>query len=223
MTRDRRLESPRRHLIWTLAVTALLTVAAGATPSPAVAQKVRFEITPYYGHSFLGSFEIDDYEFGRLDLEIDDGTVDGVVIGFPLRRNLHLELFVNEQETGFGLDEGPFLGAAYLGGMDVDYYQAGVSWTGSLGQVRPFASLTAGVTRLAPSSDFLPESESHFSIGLGGGVKVFFTDHVGLRLDARLLVTDTSDEDGCCYDCCYGAERDDLVQGLVSAGLVFAF
>ncbi len=107
--------------------------------------------------------------------------------------------------------------------MDVNYYQAGVSWTASMGQVRPFASLSAGVTRLAPNSDFLPESESHFSLGLGGGVKIFLTEHVGLRLDARLLVTDTSDEDGCCYDCCYGAERDDLVQGLVSAGLVFAF
>ena len=223
MTQVRRLESHERHLIRTLAATALLTIVAGAPPSPAVAQKERFEITPYYGHSFLGGFEIDDYEFGRLDLEIDDATVDGVVIGIPIRRNLHLELFLNEQETGFGLNEGPFLGATDLGGMDVNHYQAGVSWTASMGQVRPFASLSAGVTRLAPNSDFLPESESHFSLGLGGGVKIFFTDHVGLRLDARLLVTDTSDEDGCCYDCCHGAERDDLVQGLVSAGLVFAF
>ena len=149
--------------------------------------------------------------------------MDGVVIGFPIRRNLHLELFLNEQETGFGLDEGPFLGATDLGGMDVSYYQAGVSWTASMGQVRPFASLSAGVTRLAPNSDFLPAPESHFSVGLGGGVKIFFSDHVGFRLDARLLVTDTSDEDACCHGCCYGAERDDLVQGLVSAGLVFAF
>lgn len=223
MTRVRRLEPPSRHLIGTLRLTALLTVVAAATSSPAVAQKERFEITPYYGHSFLGSFEIDDYEFGRLDLEIDDATVDGIVIGFPIRRNLHLELFLNEQETGFGLDEGPFLGATHLGGIDVNYYQAGVSWTASMGQVRPFASLGAGVTRLAPNSDFLPESESHFSVGFGGGVKIFFADHVGFRLDARLLVTDTSGEDACCHGCCYGAERDDLVQGLVSAGLVFAF
>lgn len=223
MTRVRRLEPRSRHLIRTLRLAAVMTVVAAATSSPAVAQKERFEITPYYGHSFLGGFEIDDYEFGRLDLEIDDATVDGVVIGFPLRRNLHVELFLNEQETAFGLDEGPFLGATDLGGMDVSYYQAGVSWTASMGQVRPFVSLSAGVTRLAPNSDFLPESESHFSLGLGGGVKIFFGDHVGLRLDARLLVTDTSDEDACCHGCCYGGERDDLVQGLVSAGLVFAF
>ena len=38
-------------------------------------------------------------------------------------------MFLNEQETGFGLDEGPFLRATDLGGMDVSYYQAGVSWT----------------------------------------------------------------------------------------------
>lgn len=223
MTRTRRLEHSSRHITRTLAATTLLTIVAAATGSPAVAQKERFEITPYYGHSFLGSFEIDDYEFGRLDLEIDDATTDGVVIGIPVRRNLHLELFLNEQETGFGLAEGPFLGTTDLGGMDVDYYQVGISWTASMGQVRPFVSLSAGVTRLAPNSDFLPESESHFSLGLGGGVKIFFTDHVGVRLDARLLVTDTGSEDACCYECCYGHERDDLVQGLVSAGLVFAF
>lgn len=223
MTRVRRPEPRSRHLIWTLRLAALLTVVAAATSSPAIAQKEHFEITPYYGHSFLGSFEIDDYEFGRLDLQIDDGAVNGVVIGFPIRRNLHLELFLNEQATSFGLDEGPFLGATDLGGMDVSYYQAGVSWTASMGQVRPFASLSAGVTRLAPNSDFLPESESHFSLGLGGGVKIFFSNHVGFRLDARLLVTNTSDEDACCHGCCYGAELDDLIQGLVSAGLVFAF
>ncbi len=219
MTRTRRLEFRGRNLIGTLALTA----AAAAASTPAVAQKERFEITPYYGHSFLGGFEIDDKEFGRLDLEIDDAEATGVVIGIPLQRNLHLELFVNEQETDFKLDRGPFLGTANLGGMDVSYYHAGVSWTASMGQVRPFASLSAGVTRLAPDSDFLPESEDRFSVGLGGGLKVFFADHVGLRLDARLLVTNTSEEDACCRGCCYGTEGDDLVQGLVSAGLVLAF
>lgn len=123
----------RRHLYRTLpvagALAALLTVAA----SPAAAQKPRFEITPYYGHSFFGGFEIDDYEFGRLDLELDNTGAQGLIVGFPVRRNLHLELFVNEQDTRFGLNEGPFLGAADLGPMDVSYYHAGVTWTAPVG------------------------------------------------------------------------------------------
>lgn len=213
----------RRHLLRTLSVTAALAALLAAATSAAEAQKPRFEITPTYGHSFLGGFEIDDVEFGRLDLELDNTSVKGLIVGIPLRRNLHLDLLVNEQKTRFGLDEGPFLGAADLGPMDVSYYHAGVTWTAHLGQVRPFASFSAGVTRLAPDSDFLPETESRFSVGLGGGTKVFFTDQLGLRLEAKLLVTNTGDEDLCCYDCCYGAERDDLVQGIVSAGLIFAF
>ena len=213
----------RRHLHRTLSVTAALAALLATATSAAEAQKPRFEITPTYGHSFLGGFEIDDLEFGRLDLEIDNTSVQGLIVGIPLRRNLHLELLVNEQETRFGLDEGPFLGAADLGPMDVSYYHAGVAWTAHLGQVRPFASFSIGITRLAPDSDFLPETESRFSVGLGGGTKIFFTDHLGLRLEAKLLVTNTGDEDLCCYDCCYGAERDDLVQGIVSAGLIFAF
>ena len=216
MTTDRRF----RHLLRTLAYLGALAAVAG---SPAAAQKPRFEVTPYYGHSFFGGFEIDDYEFGRLDLELDDADVQGLIIGIPVRRNLHLELFLNEQDTRFGLDEGPFLGATDLGAMDVSYYHAGVSWTAPIGQVRPFASFSAGVTRLAPDSDFLPETENRFSIGLGGGTKIFWTDHFGLRLEARLLVTSTGDEDLCCYDCCYEAERDDLLQGLMTAGFIFAF
>ncbi len=213
----------RRHLHRTLTVAAALAALLTAAGSPVAAQKPRFEITPYYGHSFFGSFEIDDHEFGRLDLELDNTTVQGLIVGFPVRRNLHLELFVNEQDTRFRLDEGPFLGAADLGPMDVSYYHAGLTWTAPVGQVRPFASLSAGITRLAPDSDFLPETENRFSVGLGGGTKIFFTEHFGLRLEARLLVTSTGDEDLCCYDCCYEAERDDLFQGIVSAGFIFAF
>ena len=213
----------RRHLHRTLPVAAALAALLTAAGSPSTAQKPRFEITPYYGHSFFGGFEIDDYEFGRLDLEIDNAKVDGVVIAFPVRRNLHLELFLHEQDTRFGLDEGPFLGVTDLGAMDVNYYHAGVTWTAPIGQLRPFVSFSAGLTRLAPDSHFLPETENRFSIGLGGGAKFFFTDHFGLRLEARLLVTGTGDEDLCCSDCCYDADRDDLLQGIVSAGLVFAF
>ena len=213
----------RRHLLRTLPVAVALIALATGVGSPASAQKPRFEITPYYGYSFLGGFEIDDYEFGRLDLELDDTSLQGLIVGIPVRRNLHLEFLVNEQETRFGLDEGPFLGAADLGPMDISYYHAGVTWTAPLGQVRPFASFRAGITRLAPDSDFLPETESRFSVGLGGGTKIFLTDHIGLRFDARLLVTSTGDDDLCCYDCCYGGERDDLVQAIVSAGFIFAF
>lgn len=208
----------RRHLLRTLPVAALVALLTAAA-SPASAQKPRFEITPYYGYSFLGGFEIDDYEFGRLDLELEDTRLYGLIVGIPLRRNLYLELFGNEQETRFGLDEGPFLGAADLGAMDVSYYHAGVAWTAPIGQVRPFVSLSAGVTRMAPDSDFLLETESLFSFGLGAGTKVILTDHFGLRLDARLLITSTGDEDPCCR----GGERDDLRQTIVSAGFIFAF
>lgn len=220
---SRRRTGTIRHLLRTLPVAAAAVALLSAAGAPAQAQKPRFEITPYYGHSFFGGFEIDDHEFGRLDLELDNTDVQGLIVGIPLRRALHLELFVHEQETRFGLDEGPFLGAEDLGPMDVTYYHAGVTWTPPIGQVRPFASLSLGVSRLDPDSDFLPETESRFSIGLGGGAKIFFTDHIGLRLGARLLITNTGDDDLCCRNCCYEGEHDDLVQGVVSAGLIFAF
>ncbi len=201
-----------------LAATVLLT----ATAEPALAQENRFELTPVYGQSFLGGFGIDDYEFGRLDLELEDASIEGLAIGIPIGKRSHIELFWAEQATTFGFDSGPFLPIDDLGGMDVAYYHVGYSWTMPLGQVRPFFLVSAGITELDPSGDFLLDTESEFSAGFGGGVKIFWTERLGLRLDLRLLVTDTV-SDACCYGCCYDENAEDLLQAFVTAGLVFAF
>jgi hypothetical protein len=78
------------------------------------------------------------------------------------------------------------------------------------------------VARLDP--DF-PEvtAEDYFAGSLGGGVKVFFSQNVGLRLEARgywtNLQTDYRDRDR--HDR-YNSDGD-LVQGEGSVGLILSF
>jgi hypothetical protein len=63
-------------------------------------------------------------------------------------------------------------------------------------------------------------SESYPSVGLGGGVKLEFSEFIGLRFDGRFIFTDLQEER---YDCCYNREQDTLTQLLVSLGLQFKF
>ena len=62
----------------------------------------------------------------------------------------------------------------------------------------------------------------------GGGVKVFFNEHVGLRFEGRGFFTVIDDYDSGCYDDCCGCydyyeDGETLSQGQASAGLIFAW
>ena len=223
MTPVRHLRCLSCHLIRTLTATAALTALAAGTTSPAAGQERRFEITPYYGHSFLGGFEIEDREIRRPDLETANSSVHGLIVGFPIRRNFHLELFINGQDTRFRVSQETPQATAYLDSVEVTSSHVGAAWTYPIGQVRPFASFSAGITRLAPESDLLPETQTRFSVGIGGGTKIFFTDHLGLRLEARLLVPTTDEEDICCPRLLPRRRSQRFAQGIVSAGLTYAF
>ena len=53
--------------------------------------------------------------------------------------------------------------------------------------LRPFAGLSGGFTVFDPSDSFLA-SRTKFAFGLTGGVKYFFTDRIGMRIQAQLLM-----------------------------------
>ena len=53
--------------------------------------------------------------------------------------------------------------------------------------LRPFAGLSGGFTIFDPSDSSL-ESRTKFAFGLTGGVKYFFTDRIGIRMQAQLLM-----------------------------------
>ncbi|MEM6797651.1 MAG: hypothetical protein AAF725_27030, partial [Acidobacteriota bacterium] len=66
------------------------------------------------------------------------------------------------------------------------------------------------------------------SVSLGGGVKIFFTDHFGIRLDGRIYSTFV--EEGDEFDCRFDGRRcfrykDDVtfLQFDAKFGLIFAF
>lgn len=208
------------------ALTFLIAaVPAAAQPRYHTSRSGQFEITPLAGYRLAGEFDAGngrfDDDFLSADAEVEEGEFFGVIVGIPLGRDLKIELLANRQESTFIVDEGLFGPVEELGDVTLSYYHAGLAYEWGLGQVRPFIAGSLGLTRFDP--DF-PElnAENRFSGSLGGGVKIFFSEAVGLRLEGRGFWTDLSfDEDDDRYDR-YDSDEG-LYQGEASAGLIIAF
>jgi len=194
-----------------LAFAVLLLLAV--VPSVASAQ-TQFELTPFWGYRLGTDFEDSDF---NDRFELDDDRSWGLILGYNLNRHFQLELLWSRQETV--LSEVRRFGNLPLFDLDVDYYHAGVSYVFGAGQARPFVALSMGVTELDPRDPFFG-NDTRFSVGLGGGVKLMFGQHFGLRLEARGFATDTNSGNRCD---CYEDEEDDLLQVEGLAGVVLAF
>lgn len=192
---------------------------------PSFAQAQRVEITPAVNYNFGSSFEVDDFDFGGIDIDVDETDGLGLFADFRVTNNLMVEVLYSTQETELEVDEGLFGESFPIADADIEYLHAGVLFQGSLGQVKPYFALTGGLTRIDVALDGA-DSETYPSLGIGGGVKLMFTRSFGLRADGRFFITPL-DEDDALYRrrrdrrCC--GSDDTLTQGQASVGLIFAF
>jgi opacity protein-like surface antigen len=197
----------------------LLTAAASvlAVAPNAAAQKV--ELTPFAGLRFGGSIS----DITGVSYELDTAASYGLGLGFALSEETSVELLWSHQSTGFNRfaydDDGRV-------DLDIDVFQIGFVYEVTAdGSVQPFVGAGLGATRVATVID--ESSSTHFAIGFGGGVKLLFSDHVGIRLDGRLFGTFAGSGGftvGCGPGgCILGFGGNLLWQGEVAAGLVIAF
>lgn len=208
-----------RSKTWLLAAMAFLIFASGAA-----AQQV--EITPFVawrgGGDFLSDF--DDFGFD-IDIEADDSDAAGLSLGFSINPNMQIELFWSHQDTALLEDGGIFLDDIELFDLDIDYYHVGFLYQWSPGQFRPFVTASAGVTDFGPQEPGL-SSDSFFSASVGGGLKLMFGNHVGLRLEGRAFSTFVDEGgDALCERGrrCSSYDDDYFVQAEARAGLILAF
>ena len=150
----------------------------------APASQGRIEITPFGGHQSGGEFE--DYNSDSA-LEIKNDSVYGVTVGFGQEESIsQLELYFSHQESE--LEGTGVFSSANLFELDVDYYHIGIAVHLDQGNLQPYIVGSLGVTRFDPQFSNL-DSEAHFSFGLGGGIKWFPFEHVGVRLEGRVFGT----------------------------------
>lgn len=141
----------------------------------------QFEIMPFAGYRGGGRFDVMN---SNLNINVDSDNSYGLVLGWKIDPTEQYELLLSRQHTN--LESNSPFGAL---GLDVDYLHIGGSVvTNDERRIQPYITGGLGITRFeteVPNSD----EQTHFSLNVGGGLRVPFNDHFSLRLEARGFVT----------------------------------
>jgi opacity protein-like surface antigen len=151
----------------------------------------KLEITPYYGYMFAG--KVMGYDG---DLNVRNDGMYGLIVDIAVNPAMQIELYYSRSDTRIDFVE--FRGPTYkLTDASVNYFQVGV-----LRQVKKMNNIvmygvgSLGATLFSPSGesyneapiDYYYEDWWLFSLTLGGGAKIFFSEKIGLRLEGRLMM-----------------------------------
>ena len=197
---------------------ALILAGLLLIPAAALAQAHRFEVTPYAGWRFDGEFNYGDFLEER-NVRVDEGASFGVIFDVPLSPNWQIELIATRQDSEFIVDGGLFSPEQNLGDVTLDMVHAGILFQWGPGQVQGFFSSGLGIARIEPDRNDV-EAESRFSGNFGGGVKIFFSQNVGLRFEGRGYWVDLETDYDDYYDDYYDVG---LFQGEASVGLILSW
>ena len=193
------------------AIALIVCLAARAVDAQGV------ELMPFGGYRFGGDF----FELAAgHPADLDGSPALGLVVNVPLSNGLQVEALVTQQRARVPAAAAPFDPEA-LRSVTVGHAQVGGLQELSQGRMRPFLTGVLGLTRYASNGN----SEVRFTIGAGGGVKLFPVPRVGLRLDGRVYTTFVDADArvvGCARRHCLTSLHVDVVwQAELSAGIVF--
>jgi len=140
----------------------------------------KLEITPFIGYETGGRLYT---SIGYL--QIGDGMNYGGALDFSLAPGVQVELSYNHMKSTLSIDEG--FNTEYLADMAVDYYSIGGLKELNHGEMLvPYGLVSLGLVNYRPERNYSNETLMHVS--LAGGLKVFASERVGLRIQARLLM-----------------------------------
>jgi opacity protein-like surface antigen len=205
---------------------AVFLIAGAALSHSAKAAGI--EITPFAGYTGGGEFTASgDSGTGTTTsttLKVDETSSYGIMVDINQPDGSQIELYYSRQPTRLKAQNDLFSGNP-LFDLDIDYIHIGGTYGTATGKVKPFVVGTLGATYMSPKGEGL-DSVTKFSLSLGGGVKLFFTDHVGLRLEGRWFGNffDGSGSAFCSNgSCAIKVQGDVFSQFVANAGLILAF
>lgn len=205
-----------------LVVLGLLGWAAPsfAQGAPGNITRENVEIIPFAGFRTGGGLSGDVGGVSR-DFGIGGSASYGGVIDFNLHQgNFKIEGLYSRQTTE--IDSAGLLVPNGLH-LHVEHMQAGLLQETGSERGRFYISVLLGATRFDPEGF---DAATKFSASIGGGLKLFPSPHLGLRLDARAYLTFVNgDVGGVCANgtCIFVYSGSHLWQGDFTAGLVLAF
>jgi len=209
-----------RWVVLAAALVALTGVAA-----PATAQTHKVELTPFVGYMFGGEVNV-----WNGSMSVKDDMNYGLVLNFVLNRQAELQASYTRMDTELVYDEWK-VGKRPIYDTSVNVWQFGGQYRfNPTATVRPFFSGTLGFTHYSVGDQLdadAPQmsSETFFSMVFGGGVKIFPSERIGIRLAGHLYSTILSSGSGFWCGtggCGVGLSGWGFWQGDVQAGLTIA-
>ena len=144
-------------------------------------QKV--EITPQYGYQVGAKY---NYYGGYLKLDSSDQY--GLTFGINASDDVTIEFMWAQQNTSLRIKDFQFYPReTELSDIVVNHYQIGAIHMFGYNEARPFVGLSAGWSTFNPDIDIY-DGTTTFTLGLSGGLKYFFTDRIGIRIQSQLLM-----------------------------------
>jgi len=143
------------------------------------------EITPYYGWQWTGSIPMYSYPpyYNSQNAKVDDKANYGARLGVRLPSYMIAEFEWNHTETNLRYRD--FNGEQVVIPVSANYYWLGVIRELKEGPAIPFGIFNIGAANFKDMDE--GDNITLFAIGFGGGIKYFFSDKVGIRLQARLM------------------------------------
>ena len=183
-------------------------------PATSLAQSM--ELTPFAALRMGGDF--DDIDTGE-SYELDEATSLGMIFNWDLDAQRQVEVIFSRQDTEFTVEDN--MGAFTPLELDVSYLQGGGTYLFDGDRARPYIAGTIGLTRFDPKDSGF-DSETRISFSLGGGIKLFLTNNVGLRFEGRGYFTffDSSGQAFCDGGCQVRLKASAFTQLEAFAGII---
>ena len=211
---------PHGCLVVLILVLCRGELASQAATDPSQTKPLRIDVTPLIGYRTSMTFSAGQNGVATSDLHLDASPSYGVAAGVRLDEEDLVEFRWARQDTHIhlaGSSERVILNQ-FHGDFTHEYILE--DWPG---WARPFVIGSVGATHLGagPNSSF-----TRFSFGLGGGIKVYFNRHMGLRMQAEWLPLVINPEVGalvCGGGCVVHLNATLVSQGEISVGPIFRF
>ena len=146
----------------------------------AVNSYAQTEITPYTGIMFGGR------GYGYYgEVNISDGQNYGIMADFTIYPGVQLELMYNRMVSGataWDYRENE----RFTFDLASEYFMVGGLKEMDYGRIKPYGVFLLGIAAHSPQNTQFNNKVS-FAFALGGGVKIFIADFLGIRLQGRML------------------------------------
>ncbi|MCG8582730.1 MAG: porin family protein [Bacteroidales bacterium] len=184
----------------------------------------RIELTPIYGYSLNGHINL-----YRAKFKMDNSDHFGGILSLEVAPQSLVEFTYTRSKTTARYED-YLTGAKDNYDMAIDYFQLGTVKELNKGPLVPFGMASIGITWFNMITHGVSDHVS-FSAALGGGIKYFFSDRIGIRLQGRLLLPMYFSGGGLFVGIGSGGTSSGVsvstgvltVQGDFSGGLIFRF